>query len=471
MTIAVPEEFVCPITFDVMTNPVRTNCVEEKPKKSTSLFSHIFTRNSDDSCSGHFFERNALAAHLRKNNNNCPSCNQIITKAIPDEDLADRITREFASKQPSHFQAAKTEVSLNYGNMKDLPIIPDAPATETPGFSNIGPSAEEEPRPYGESPVSAAFSHRAFDPYRLLYRARHPRRDSDITKDKKVSEHIRNDHLALAENEANTIISSYYRNKAYKNISESALNNYTSRSPEHLINARRVVSKIMDQKIKDDHYFKIVQKAFPNHLLHAEAISHLITDSRLKNKAFKITAYQNITLYTSSGNVALIKEVERIANTIVTDPSIKQSILNVATNAYIKKDKLKKAQNLNNSITSLSTQNQNTKNIAKGYINRNFSAGNFQKAVFTTSKIQSSVARDSAYGLIIEKAASNKAYLKSYKTISKISKSSKRLGLYIKVTSKMLFFGLFKAVSFPFKLSYWGFYYLLAPFRALFRRG
>ena len=56
MSIEVPKEFECPITFDVMINPVRANCVEEKPKEPTGIFSHFFTRGSDDSCSGHFFE-------------------------------------------------------------------------------------------------------------------------------------------------------------------------------------------------------------------------------------------------------------------------------------------------------------------------------------------------------------------------------------------------------------------------------
>ena len=104
MTLKIPDEFICPITLDVMTNPVRANCVKEKPKETSSLSSPTFSLDSDDSCSGHFFERNALAAHLRKNSNLCPSCNQIITKAIPDKALAERITREFASKYPDHFE-------------------------------------------------------------------------------------------------------------------------------------------------------------------------------------------------------------------------------------------------------------------------------------------------------------------------------------------------------------------------------
>jgi hypothetical protein len=220
--------------------------------------------------------------------------------------------------------------------------------------------------------------------------------------------------------------------------------------------------------MKNDLYYKIVQKAIPlNHLAHAERVALLITNSRLKNMALDIIAKKNITLYLSSSVEARIQDGVRIANTLVTAPSIKQNILNDATNAYITKDKLKKALNLNSSISSTNTQDENAKNIAIKYVNRNFNDGNFQKALTTASKIHFSYTRDSAYGLIVEKAASNKAYLKSYRTISRISSFSKRLGLYIKVTSKMLFFGFFKAISIPFKLAFW---ILLAPFKAFKRR-
>nr|NGX48851.1 hypothetical protein [Candidatus Anoxychlamydiales bacterium] len=283
MSIEVPKEFECPITLDVMINPVRANCVAAKPKEPTGIFSYFFTRGSDDSCSGHFFEGLALAAYLRRIDQNCPTCRQKITKAIPDKDLAAKITREFINKSAAHkthFEDAEKEVNLNYGNMKSLPIIPDDPAlgaspaaaAVAPASSSVDPSATRAPRPYRERSASDVFSHRAFDPFRPLYRARHPIRESDSTKYDKVSEHIRNDHLALAENEADTIVSSFYRNKAYQDISETHLNKYTSRlnvrrSPEHLINAGRVTSKIIDPQMKNELYHKIAQKTFPtNHL-------------------------------------------------------------------------------------------------------------------------------------------------------------------------------------------------------------
>ena len=477
----VPKDFECPITLDVMVSPVRTNCLEEKP--TTSFFSRIFAPAPDDSFKGHYFERDALAAHFRQNNQNCPTCNRIITKVVPDKNLADRITREFTAKHKLHFEAAKNDVEKTYGAMKDRPIIPndsdpsvaERAAPEAPAPGSLAPSAERAPRPYRDSFASGLFSHRAFHAHHPLFSALYPRRESDSTKYNKVKQHIRNDNLVLANNEADRIVSAYSRNMAYRDISENYLNKYISRynvrrSSEHLVSASRVVSKIIDHSMKNNLNYRTVQKAFPNHLVHVEGVACLITNSRLKNMALEPIAKKNITLYLSSSMEARIQDGIRIANTLVTDDSTKQNILNEAINAYIRKDKLKKAINLNNSISSINAQDQNKKDIANQYVNRNFTNANFQKSLTTASQISSMSIKDSTYSLIVGKAASNKAYLKSYKTISKISKFSKRLGLYIKVTCKMLFFGLFKVVSFPFKLTYWGFYYLLAPFRALFKR-
>jgi len=109
----VPNEFQCIITADVMTDPVRTDCPAPD---------------------GHIFERLALANWFRTNLElQCPICRRIVTSAVPDEQMAQRIQNEFVrvnDANAQHFARTRQHMLSDpaYAQVRGQPVIPQAPA-------------------------------------------------------------------------------------------------------------------------------------------------------------------------------------------------------------------------------------------------------------------------------------------------------------------------------------------------------
>jgi len=470
MSLEIPRLFVCPITLDVMTDPVRTNCIEEKPKDSlikrilSIFFNNFFLKTSQvEQINGHYFEKLALAKLLRQNNLTCPLCGRKITKVTPDKKLSDMIAKKFTNlsdEHKKHFEEAKKEVLNSYKEMIDQVVVPP----------NICSNRENRLN------TNNSVNHRAFHLHNSLYRAFHPPRETDREKYDKVTNHISTRNLVLAERDADLIIFSYFRNKSYNEIVDKYLDLCSDAeiraSFQKLEKAIDVCKKISDPQIKNDIYYKIVQKAIllNRHLALAKRAASLITDRNKKNKTFEKIANKYISNYLENKNESFIKNAIIIANSNILDFSIQQRVLFKSVNAYSNNLKLKKAFELTKSLSLVTLKDFNKKHIAKCYVDKNFNNKNFEKALIAANQIFDRSTKDSAYNIIATKATSKIAFIKSFKTISKVSTFPKRFFLYFKITILIFSYSFLKILLSPFKLSHFALNFLVAKFRALLTR-
>ncbi len=457
MALKIPKEFECPITLDVITDPVRTNCNDEK---HLGFFTRFFSKNLPSN--GHAFDKWALADYIRRNleNPKCLVCNKKITKAVADKKLAQKITKEFTNlsdKHKKHFKAAKKAILLNYFHMRNHLVFPNDQSKkfkDSSFFIETSQNNKTVKSTFKNNAYYLLFDHKSLS-YRFEFFSRDQKKQSNNLKYNKVLQYISKNYLNFAENEADKMICSRYRDKSYFAISEKYFELYSSiykakSSFRYLQKAIDVSVKIMDHQMKNNLYYKIVQKMIScNYLAQGQKIALLISDKNKRNEALNDITEKYFTNYSYNRNEIAIQNAIKIANTLITDSLIKQKLLNQAVNEYINAFKLKKALNLNNSILSTKAKDQNKKNIAIHYVNRNFNK-DFQKALTAASQIFYIPTKDTTYRDIAEITISNKAYLKSFKIISKLSKFTNRLALYVKLSCKILIFALFKIITAPF---------------------
>ncbi|MFA6119111.1 MAG: hypothetical protein WCT85_04030 [Parachlamydiales bacterium] len=101
----IPEDFINPISHDLLIQPVRTNCF------GYNRWSIVNWLKGYPPFQGHIFEKIYLSSWFTKSHNHlCPVCGREITKIAPDTELAQRIRNEFVylnHRNGDHFQNLK----------------------------------------------------------------------------------------------------------------------------------------------------------------------------------------------------------------------------------------------------------------------------------------------------------------------------------------------------------------------------
>ncbi len=239
MTVLKEDDITCAITGGVFIEPVKINCCKQ------------------------IIERLALARSLREDKK-CPYCKAVVTSAVPEVELTKKIQDQFVkvhgvinedNKKIFDDQKQALLDDRRYSSVRGAPIIPRVSATrrtdmdsdEALRLMGIDPAV----RP-GTSGLFSLLSDLIDPPRSFSDRARTvpaAAAPSPYTLFSQVQSNIRANNLMLAEQTADTIPSSSFKDRSYDKIADAHIAKADTNITQ-LEDATRVALKISDKYLK-----------------------------------------------------------------------------------------------------------------------------------------------------------------------------------------------------------------------------
>jgi len=329
-SVAVPNAFLCPIRYEIMIEPVKTDCTELSMFQR--IYNAIFVKQGFE---GHVFEKLALTVWLNENST-CPVCRRKVNKVFFDKKMATKITQQFinvSEVNKTYFEKVKKDLD------EDLTYLDIIEKNILTSFSNFDLIKEY---------LNGVFTH----PKQVFKEIFYPASE--------INFYINNDNLERAEKITNRGFNrfsdpfSHKKNDFYRKIAQAYLNR--SYSEMNLIKALRILYKVSywsEETEKNNFFEEICCIAIRFDRLDiaeysAEKIS-AYSDLAKREKCFHSIAKSYINKRFSDDS---LNKAKIIATHKLEFVSNKTEILNLIALAYAKNNKYKDGFEVANSIAN-----------------------------------------------------------------------------------------------------------------------
>lgn len=424
-SVVVPNQFLCPITSELMIEPVKTDC---NGLTNTNIFKRIYyALFSKSGFRGHVFENLALASWLTSHFS-CPVCRQTITKVKSDKETEQEIKEQFISVSEAN--------RVYFANIKkELDEDPDYSHVRGNNFlarQDVFEDVKEYLKRFSSRPIETF--------------------NETFNVESVITSYLRDDDLESAERIVDRGFSLDLYDIRKRFFLKKIIKAYIDRpySDANLQNAIRIIHKITwnnstfplreKNALLETIYSKYI--TFDN-LQRAEYVANRLDDNFFesrKNIYLKkiIKAYINRP-YSDSNLQNAIRIIYQInwMDSRVPSPE-KNELLKTILRKYINFDNLQRAESVADKLSNITNNLQeyyfNT--IVYAYVNRSYLDSNLKEAKrIVSTKVRLSKNRDDILDRIAIKYSENGKYKEAYQTLKIISNTYLKLIAYVFIST------------------------------------